>query len=130
MAHLYSLATAMQMIQFTTRKYEKLSPLPAEQMCFRYSVELFHNLISKLYLNDMNFNPNTRSDIEDMIKLVKDSFGQLIDENDWMDPATKKIAKEKLLAIQSHVAAPDIVFNEEILEKDNAQVSCNHFYTL
>lgn len=113
----------MQMIPFTTQKYQKeLVSLTTQQMCLQFSAQLFHNLLSKLYLNDVNFNINTRTDIQNMVQLIKNSFEQLLDGNNWMDPVTKKVVKEKLLAIQSNVAAPDIVFDDERLEKDNAEV--------
>ena len=70
---------------------------------------------------------NTRTDIQNMIHLIKNSFEQLLNANTWMDPVTQKIAKEKLLAIQSNVAAPDIVFNDERLEKDSAEVCYLNF---
>ena len=57
-----------------------------------------------------------------MVQLLKSSFGQLLNENTWMDSTTKKYAKEKLLAIKPNVAAPDIVFDIK-LEKDSKQVS-------
>ena len=123
LAHFYSLTAAWEMIQFTTQKYQKeLVSLSTQQFCLQISVQLFHNLISKLYLNSVNFNMNTRTDIQNMIHLIKNSFEQLLNANTWMDPVTKKIAKEKLLAIQSNVAAPDIVFDDERLEKDSAEV--------
>ena len=123
MAHIYSLTATMQMIPFTTQKYQKeLVSLTTQQMCLQFSAQLFHNLLSKLYLNDVNFNINTRTDIQNMVQLIKNSFEQLLDGNNWMDPVTKKVAKEKLTAIHPNVVAPDIVFDDERLEKDNAEV--------
>ena len=58
-----------------------------------------------------------------MVQLLKSSFGQLLNENTWMDSTTKKYAKEKLLAIKPNVAAPDIVFDDEKMEKDNLEVN-------
>ena len=48
-----------------------------------------------------------------------------MDENTWMDPTTKKLAKEKLLAIHSNIGAPDVIFDDKSLEKQNAQVCGN-----
>ena len=125
MAFFYSASKAFEMLPFTTQKYQKqFLNLTTEEMCLKNSMQLHPNLISKLFLNDINYNEKTRSDIEKLVELVKDSFEKLLDANKWMDPVTKKIAKEKLLAIQSNVAAPDIVFDDQSLEKDNAQVSC------
>ena len=115
----------MRLIPFTTQKYQKLFSFPPnQQMCLQYAVQLLPNLASKLYLDDVNFNKNTRTNIENMVELIKSSFDQLLEANSWMDPVTKKIAKEKLTAIHPNVGAPDIVFDEKSLEQDNAQVSC------
>ena len=120
----------MTLISFTTQKYyERSSDTPVQQMCYQYALQLFPNLVSKLYLDDANFDKNKRTDIQHMIELIKSSFDQLLEENNWMDPVTKKIAKEKLTAIHPNVAAPGIVFDEKSLEKDSAEVSyfCNFF---
>ena len=82
LAHFYSLTAAWEMIQFTTQKYQKeFVSLPTQQFCLQISVQLFHNLISKLYLNSVNFNMNTRTDIQNMIHLIKNSFEQLLNAN-------------------------------------------------
>ena len=124
MAHYYALNIAMDFIPFTTLKHQ-LEFLPIEQGCYIFALDLFPNLISKLFLNDINYDKNTRPKIQNLIDLMKNSFEQLLDVNDWMDPVTKKLAKEKLLAIQGNVGAPDIVFDENELEKETAQVSCH-----
>ena len=116
----------MTFIPFTTLKHQlQYSKLPIDQTCYQYTSILFFNLISKLFLNDINYDKNTQLNIQNVIDLLKNSFGQLLDKNDWMDPVTKKLAKEKLLAIKANVGAPDIFFNEKELENETAQVSCH-----
>ena len=115
----------MNLILFTTQKYQKLFPFGTiQQTCFIHAAQLLPNLVSKLYLDDVNFNKNTRTNIENMVELIKSSFDQLLEANSWMDPVTKKTAKEKLTAIHSNVGAPNIVFDEKSLEQDHTQVSC------
>ena len=122
-AHYFALNTAMNMIPQTTQKYYKqFSQLPIENSCLYYTYNLFPNLISKIYLNKIKFNKSIITDIQSMVQLIKSSFGQLLDANTWMDPVTKKIAKEKLLAIQANVGAPDIVFDEKLFDEYNAEV--------
>ena len=98
--------------------------MPIQQTCFSYAFQLLPNLVSKLYLDDVNFNKNTRTNIENIVELIKSSFDQLLEANSWMDPVTKKIAKEKLTAIHPNVGGPDILFDEKSLEQDHTQVSC------
>ena len=125
LAHYYALNIVMKLIPFTTQKYQKqFSSMPIQETCRESAAQLFPKLVSKLYLNDVNFDRNKRTNIENMVELLKSSFDQLLEANDWMDPATKKIAKEKLIAIYPNVGAPDIVFDEKSLEQDNAEVSC------
>ena len=125
LAHYYALNTVMRLIPFTTQKYQKqFSLMPIQQLCFQYGAQLFPNLLSKLYLDDADFGQDKRTSIENVVESIKSSFDQLLDANDWMDPATMKIAKEKLAAIHPNVGAPDIVFDEKKLEQDSAEVSC------
>lgn len=124
MAHAFALQTISLLISYTTQKYQKqFTSWPIEKICLGISEEIFANLISKLYLNHIKFDKNIKTDIEDMVKLIKENFEKLLDANEWMDPVTKKLAKEKLLAIHTNAVAQPIVFNDEQLEKDHVEVS-------
>ena len=124
MAHAFALQTISKLISLTTQKYQKqFTSLPIERICRGISEEIFGHLISKLYLDDIKFFKNIKTDIEDMVKLIKENFEKLLDTNEWMDPVTKKLAKEKLLAIHTYAVASPIVFNDEQLEKDHVEVS-------
>ena len=124
LAHYNTIATAVSLIQFTTEKYHKIFvSVSTEQACVQYTTTMFHDLVSKVYLTEFGFDLKRRTGIQNMVQLLKSSFDQLLDENTWMDPTTKKYAKEKLLAIKPNVAAPDIVFDDEKMEKDNLEVS-------
>ena len=123
LAHYFALNTVMNLAVYTTKEnYNLFSFTPIKQMCIQYAIQLHPNLLSKLYLNHVNFTEAKRTQIQDLVKLIKSSFEQLLDANTWMDPVTKKIAKEKLLAIQANVGAPDIVFDEKLFDEYNAEV--------
>ena len=132
MAHHFALALARGMVAFTTEKYLKQFTFTKDLKteCFEEAFSFSPDLISKLYLDHINFDKNKRIDVQNMVQLIRSSFEQLLEANTWMDPVTKKLAKEKLSAIEPHVAAPDIVFDEKSLEKDNSEVShyCKYFY--
>lgn len=93
-----------------------------DQLCFTYSEYILRELLSKSYVNYIKFDENMRTNIKQMIELITSSFEQLMDENTWMDPVTKKQAKEKLLAIHSNIGGPDILFDDQNLEKQSAEV--------
>lgn len=113
----------MDLIPYTTIKYQtEYSRQSTQQICSSFTSQYFSNLISVLFLNDIKYDKNSKLNIEKSVELLKNSFEQLIDENGWMDPATKKLAKEKLLAIQSYVGAPDLYFDEKELEKEFDEV--------
>lgn len=131
MAHYFALNMVMKLIPYTTIKHQtESSRSPTQQICFSFTSQYFNNLIAKLFLDDIKYNENSKLDIENSVELLKNSFGQLIDENDWMDPATKKLAKEKLAAIQAYVGAPDFYLNEKELEKEFAEVSYQLYIVL
>ena len=97
---------------------------PIKNVCFERVCRFLPSLVSKLYLDYANFDTNARTDVENMVELIKTSFHQLLEANNWMDAVTKKLAKEKLTAIHANVAASDIVFDGKSLEQDSAEVSC------
>lgn len=125
-ANLFAMIVTMEFIPDTTEEYYKqFNKLPIDQLCFDYSSMIFNDLLSKLYLHEFKFDENSKANIKNMIDMITLSFGQLMDENTWMDPTTKKLAKEKLLAIHYNIGAPDIIFDDKGLEKQSTQVCCN-----
>ena len=62
LAFFYSTAKAFEMLPFTTQKYQKqFLNFTTEEMCLKNSMQLHPNLISKLFLNDINYNGKTIS---------------------------------------------------------------------
>ena len=127
MAHYYALNTAQSLIRYTTEKYHKkyFSYMPMQQTCYQYSFSPFSELQSKFYLHEFGYDLKNKKNIEEVVEMIKSSFHQLLDENTWMDPTTKKIAKEKLSAIKPYVGAPDILFDDKQLENIYIEVSFN-----
>ena len=124
LAHFHAAATVGSLAQFTNEKYRKIfAPVPIQQACSDFTNAMLPNLVSKVYLTEFGFDLKRRTDVHNMVEFLKSSFGQLLNENTWMDSTTKKYAKEKLLAIKPNVAAPDIVFDDKKMEKDNLEVS-------
>ncbi|GFS02693.1 endothelin-converting enzyme 1 [Elysia marginata] len=53
----------------------------------------------------------------DMIKDLKESFNQLLDDLDWMDKHTKEVAKEKNNFISPKIGYPEQVMNDTYLNE-------------
>lgn len=58
----------------------------------------------------------------EMIRNIREAFNELLDENEWMDEETKKLAKEKADAINERIGYPDILTNTTELEEEYQQV--------
>ena len=104
------------------KQLHKFNKMPIDQLCFMYSGYILSELISQSYVHDIKFDQNMKTNIKQMILLITSSFEQLMDENTWMDPVTKKQAKEKWLAIHSNIGGPDILLDDKNLEKQSAEV--------
>jgi predicted metalloendopeptidase len=55
--------------------------------------------------------------VMDLVSNVREGLRQRMDEVDWLDDNTRRLAIEKLEAIESRVAYPDRTFDDSYLEK-------------
>jgi len=62
--------------------------------------------VGRLYVQ-RHFPPEAKADIEGMVREIRAAFARRIDAIDWMAPATRARAKEKLAALQIGVGHPD-----------------------
>jgi predicted metalloendopeptidase len=85
------------------------------ETCLSWSTYLYPDLIGRLY-NDKHFNKESVDDMKSLVNDLKQSFDELLDENNWMDSETKENAKLKLNAIAVNIASPDFTFNDNELE--------------
>lgn len=52
-----------------------------------------------------------------MFEELRDAFGEMLNETEWMDASTKKTALFKLKAMLPLVGYPDFVLNETLLDE-------------
>lgn len=45
----------------------------------------------------------------EMIRNIREAFNELLDENEWMDDETKKLAREKAEAMNERIGYPEIL---------------------
>jgi predicted metalloendopeptidase len=62
--------------------------------------------VGRLYV-ERHFPPAAKARMEEMVENLRTAFARRIDALDWMDPATKARAKEKLAALSVGVGYPD-----------------------
>lgn len=64
------------------------------------------------------FGPDAKVDVENMIKKLRYAMKKLISENDWMDEATKNVAREKADYVTPRIGYPDEVDLEAKVNKE------------
>lgn len=64
----------------------------------------------------------------EMIQNIRTAFNEILDENEWMDNDTKKVAKEKANAMNERIGYPDFLTNAMELSKEYHQVVLNLDY--
>lgn len=66
----------------------------------------YGEILGKLYIQK-NFPPEAKSNVNELVKYVRESFGQHIDHLQWMSATTKLKAREKLAKITVKMGYPD-----------------------
>jgi putative endopeptidase len=62
--------------------------------------------VGRIYVQ-RHFPPEAKAEIQGMVRNIRDAFGRRIDALDWMAPATKARAKEKLAVLEVGIGYPD-----------------------
>ena len=57
-----------------------------------------------------------------MIRNIREAFNELLDENQWMDDETKRLAREKAEAMNERIGYPDILTQFEELDVEYQKV--------
>lgn len=63
----------------------------------------------------------------EMIQNIRTAFNEILDENQWMDLATKEVAKQKANAMNERIGYPDFLTNAMELSKEYHLVSGKSF---
>lgn len=66
-----------------------------------------------------------------MIGNIRDAFVDLLEENHWMDVETRKVAKEKAMAMNERIGYPEFLTRIHDLNKEYQNVRLfSNFYSL
>ncbi len=63
-------------------------------------------VVGKIYVS-RHFRPEAKQRMKELVENLKESFRQRLDQLDWMSPATKEKAKEKLARFGTKIGYPD-----------------------
>ncbi|KAK3784346.1 hypothetical protein RRG08_053831 [Elysia crispata] len=103
------------------RKYRKvLFGISAEmarfRLCAGYATSNLDQCVGRMFIKD-NFQVEAKVTVLDMIKELHKSFNELLDDLEWMDDKTRKMAKEKNDFISPKIGYPEQVMNDTYLEE-------------
>ena len=65
-----------------------------------------------------------------MIHDIREAFNELLEENDWMDPETRKVAEDKANSMTERIGYPEYITNDTRLEGEYTNVSTHGMCTL
>lgn len=90
--------------------------LPVWKRCVKQVYSELNWAISRLYV-DQHVTPGTKQSAIQLINDLKDAFGKVVLEDDWLDEVTRKRALDKLSGIRDNVAYPEWILNNAELDK-------------
>lgn len=79
---------------------------PDDDLAYNATNGKLGELVGKLYVAK-NFSPNTKADVINMTKKLRDIYKQRMDAVDWLSPATKRQAQKKLDNLVIKIGYPD-----------------------
>ncbi|XP_022248558.1 membrane metallo-endopeptidase-like 1 [Limulus polyphemus] len=73
--------------------------------------------VGAMFIRD-NFDPSSKETALEMIHNIRDAFNELLEENEWMDDATRAVAKAKANAMNERIGYPEFLTNPVELSKE------------
>ncbi|BFZ23132.1 hypothetical protein BsWGS_26171 [Bradybaena similaris] len=83
--------------------------------CVARSTQNLGLAVGRMFIKD-NFDTDARTIAVEMIRGLQDAFNKLLDDLDWMDDDTKKVAREKNEHISAKIGYPEEITNDTYLE--------------
>ncbi|EFO14278.2 hypothetical protein LOAG_14244 [Loa loa] len=89
---------------------------PRWKECAQGAISLLPLAGGALYVRE-HFDSTDKQEALKMIANLQEAFKELVDENDWMDEETKKVAVEKAESMRNNIGYPDFISNSTALDK-------------
>ncbi|GJQ67770.1 putative peptidase family M13 [Trypoxylus dichotomus] len=87
---------------------------PRKRTCVAQINAYFPFALGHLFVKH-HFNEKSKNDTLIMTKAIQKSFRKILAENNWMEEKTKKLAVEKIEAMQLKIGYPDLILDRELL---------------
>nr|CAG4648509.1 EOG090X01U4 [Polyphemus pediculus] len=87
---------------------------PRWEECTELVSGSFGNAVGALYVREY-FEEAARQSAKEMVKDIRDTFDEILDELEWMDDETRIRAKDKAASMTTHIAYPDELLDDEKL---------------
>ncbi|CAG5130956.1 unnamed protein product, partial [Candidula unifasciata] len=88
---------------------------PRFRTCSAYTTQTIGLAVGRLFIRD-NFDEDAKTIALEMITGLQNAFNELLQDNDWMDEDTKKVAREKNENISPKIGYPQELTNNSYLE--------------
>uniref|UniRef100_K1R8P8 Neprilysin n=1 Tax=Magallana gigas TaxID=29159 RepID=K1R8P8_MAGGI len=110
-----------QKFQELTTEYNKAiygtsTPRARWRTCASYVNTYYGLSLGRLFVKEA-FDEDAKKETLDMIHNLRDAFGELVNENTWMDDTTRALAKEKAKYIQEKIGYQDFILNTTALDE-------------
>ncbi|VBB25341.1 unnamed protein product [Acanthocheilonema viteae] len=89
---------------------------PRWKECAQGTINLLPLAGGALYVRE-HFDSTDKKEALKMIANLQEAFKELVDESDWMDEKTKKVAIEKAVSMINNIGYPDFINNYTALDK-------------
>ncbi|XP_052759922.1 endothelin-converting enzyme 1-like [Mya arenaria] len=100
------------------------------KQCSQSTMYDFGMAVGRLFVLE-TFDVEAKHMALEMISDIREAFNERLDELDWMDPETKKVAIEKAKHIKEMIGFPDFILNDTALNKyyEEVTVDDKHYFT-
>ncbi|KAI5630567.1 VLP3p-3, transcript variant X1 [Venturia canescens] len=97
--------------------------------CIPTIAELLPNVVGAMYVKKY-FDERSKKNAAEMVMDMRKRFTNILKTLDWMDETTRTEALNKATAMQSHIAYPDELLDDDKLENFYAklELSGNHYF--
>ncbi|KAL6482866.1 hypothetical protein MHYP_G00077380 [Metynnis hypsauchen] len=80
--------------------------------CVRYVQNSLENAVGALYVQQ-TFAGESKRMVRDLISRIQEAFVDTLEELNWMDDQSKRMARDKAMAIKDQIGYPDFILEEE-----------------